>query len=43
MSIKAENLNYIYNEGTSFEVYALKNVSFSINDGEFIGIIGHTG
>jgi hypothetical protein len=43
MSIKAENLNYIYNEGTSFEVYTLKNVSFSINDGEFIGIIGHTG
>lgn len=43
MSIKAENLNYIYGEGTAFEQYALKNVSFEIEDGQFIGLIGHTG
>lgn len=43
MSIKAENINYIYGEGTAFEQYALKNVSFEIEDGQFIGLIGHTG
>lgn len=43
MSIKAENLTYIYSEGTAFEQYALKNVSFEIPDGQFVGLIGHTG
>lgn len=43
MSIKAEHLNYIYGEGTAFEQYALKDVSFEIGDGQFIGLIGHTG
>ncbi len=43
MSIKVEHLNYIYGEGTAFEQYALKDVSFTINDGEYIGLIGHTG
>ena len=43
MSIKAENLTYIYSEGTAFEQYALKNVSFEILDGQFVGLIGHTG
>ncbi len=42
MSIRAENINYIYNEGTVYEVHAIKNVSFEIKKGEFIGIIGHT-
>ena len=43
MSIKAENLTYIYSEGTALEQYALKNVSFEIPDGQFVGLIGHTG
>jgi len=43
MSIKVENVSYIYNEGTPFETHALKNINFSINDKEFVGIIGHTG
>ena len=43
MSIRAENLNYIYGKGTAFEQYALKDVNFEIQDGEFVGIIGHTG
>lgn len=43
MSIRAEHLNYIYNAGTAMETYALKDVSFSVADGEFLGIIGHTG
>ena len=43
MSIRAEHLNHIYGEGTAFEQYALKDVSFEIEDGLFIGLIGHTG
>ncbi len=43
MGIKAVNLNYIYGQGTAFEQYALKDVNFEIQDGEFIGLIGHTG
>jgi len=43
MSIKAEHLDYIYGEGTAFEQYAIKDVSFEIEDGQFIGLIGHTG
>lgn len=43
MSIKAEHINYIYGQGTAFEQYALKDVSFEIEDGQFIGLIGHTG
>ena len=34
---------YVYITGTAYEVHALKNISLKINDGEFIGIIGHTG
>ncbi len=43
MSIKAEHLTYIYGEGTAFEQYALKDVNFEIPDGQFVGLIGHTG
>ena len=38
-----EDLTYIYSIGTPFEHKALDQVSFSINPGEFVGIIGHTG
>ncbi len=43
MQIKVENLNFVYGKGTAFEQYALKNVSFQVEQGEFLGIIGHTG
>lgn len=43
MSIAVKNLSYTYMPGTPFEHKALKNVSFEIADGEFVGIIGHTG
>lgn len=41
--IKVEHVNHIYGEGTAFEQYALKDINFTIEDGEFIGLIGHTG
>ena len=41
--LEVKNLNYIYSAGTPFEHKALDNVNFSVNRGEFIGIIGHTG
>lgn len=43
MSIEIKNLNYSYGQGTPFEKQALVDVSLTINDGEFIGLIGHTG
>lgn len=43
MSIKVVDLNYTYGVGTAFEQHALKHVNFEINDGEFVGLIGHTG
>ena len=43
MSIKIKNLNYIYGQGTAYEITALRDINLSIEDGEFIGIIGHTG
>ena len=41
--LEVKNLDYIYSAGTPFEHKALDNVSFCVNRGEFIGIIGHTG
>ena len=41
--LEVKNLNYIYSAGTPFEHKALDNISFSVEPGEFIGIIGHTG
>lgn len=43
MPIAVENVSYTYLPGTPFEHQALKDVSFTIEDGEFVGIIGHTG
>ncbi len=43
MSIKVENLTYKYGVGSPFEKTALDDVSLEIEDGEFIGLIGHTG
>ncbi|ADH61589.1 ABC transporter related protein [Thermoanaerobacter mathranii subsp. mathranii str. A3] len=43
MPIKVENLSFVYNEGTPYATVALNNVTFEIQDEEFVGIIGHTG
>ncbi len=43
MGLILDHVSHIYNEGTSIETVALNDVSLQINDGEFIGIIGHTG
>lgn len=43
MSIILSDVSYIYNKGTTYEVRALDHVDLKINDGEFIGVIGHTG
>lgn len=43
MSIRIEHLNYIYNPGTLYEKYALRDINLEIPDGQFIGMIGHTG
>ena len=43
MSIILDKVNYRYSQGTAYQVQALSDVSLKIEDGEFIGIIGHTG
>lgn len=43
MAIRLENVNYIYSPDSAFCKQALKNVNLEIKDGEFIGLIGHTG
>ncbi len=43
MAIILDKVNYIYSKGTAYERHALKNISLQIKDGEFIGLIGHTG
>ena len=41
--LKAENIKLVYGAGTSFKKTALSDVSFEIESGEFVGVIGHTG
>ncbi len=43
MSIKLEGINYLYGQGTEMVSHALKNINIEIKDGEFVGLIGHTG
>ena len=43
MRIQAEHLSYTYNPGSPFASAALKDVSLTVEEGEFFGIIGHTG
>ena len=43
MSIRVEHISYIYGKGSPFEKTALDDVDLTIEKGEFIGIIGHTG
>ncbi len=43
MAIILDKVNYIYNEGLAYERAALKEISLVIPDGQFIGLIGHTG
>ena len=41
--LELKNISFVYGKGTPFEKRAVDNVSFKINQGEFIGVIGHTG
>lgn len=43
MPIIIDNLSYTYSPNTAFAYDALKNISLTIDDGEYVGIIGHTG
>jgi energy-coupling factor transport system ATP-binding protein len=43
MSVEIKNLTHVYMKDTVFEHKALNNVSLTIEDGEFVGLIGHTG
>lgn len=43
MSIELKNVTYTYSAGTAYEMVALDNISLQIPDGQFLGIIGHTG
>ena len=41
--LEVKDLHHVYSEGTPFEHAALEGVSFCVNKGEFVGVIGHTG
>ena len=43
MSIELKHIQYVYGQGTAYEKQALKDVSLEIPQGQFLGIIGHTG
>ena len=41
--MKLENVSFTYSPNTAYEIHALKNINLEIREGEFIGLIGHTG
>lgn len=41
--LKLEHVNYVYSQGTAYEKHALKDINLEICEGQFVGIIGHTG
>ena len=43
MSVQLEDVTYTYSPGTAYEMHALDHVSLEIPQGQFVGIIGHTG
>lgn len=43
MSIRIEHLDYVYSQGTAYEKKALNDINLELPDGQFVGIIGHTG
>ena len=43
MSLVIENVSYVYMPGGPYETQALHDISLTIEDGEFVGLIGHTG
>ncbi len=43
MSIILDKVNYVYGEGTAYQMQALSDINLELKDGQFIGIIGHTG
>ena len=43
MPIEIKDLCHVYSMGTVFEHHALRNINLTVDDGEFVGIIGHTG
>ena len=43
MAIRLEHVNYVYGEDTTLSVAALRDICLTIEDGQFIGLIGHTG
>lgn len=43
MPIEVKHLTHIYAPGTPFESRAVDDVTFTVNDGDFVGLIGHTG
>lgn len=43
MPIKIEHLGYVYNPKTAFATSALTDINLTVNDGDFLGVIGHTG
>ena len=43
MAIECKNVTYTYNPGTSFAVDAIRDINLTIEDNQFVGVIGHTG
>ncbi|MCL2353829.1 MAG: ATP-binding cassette domain-containing protein, partial [Defluviitaleaceae bacterium] len=43
MAIELKNVTHIYSKGTAFEKVALNDINLTIQKGEFVGLIGHTG